>query len=98
MAAPETALIKTWCRIDGDEFDAILPTMITSATALASHETGVDYSSETMPASVQQWVAANVSYWIRNPDAASSGKVDPAPFLCALLDPHRLYGMEAAPA
>ena len=49
MAAPTTEFIKAWCRIDGNEFDAILPAMIASATASASHETGHDYSTEAMP-------------------------------------------------
>lgn len=95
MAAPETALIKTWARIDGTEFDSILPLMIASATALASHETGVDYTVATMPESVQQWCAATIAYWVNNPDAANERRPDPSPFLSGLLDPYRLYGMEA---
>lgn len=97
MAAPETNFIKTWCRI-GSEFDAILPMMITSATTLAGNETGVDYQVEDMPEPVQQWVAANVSYWINNPDAATDKKSDPSPFLAGLLDPFRTYAMEVKPA
>lgn len=96
MAAPDTALVKTWCRIDGDEVDAILPTMIASATALASHECGVDYTTVAMPEAVQQWVAANVSYWFDFPAAASDKKVDPSPFLARLLDPYRTYYVATA--
>jgi len=91
VAAPDNALVKTWCRIDGTEYDAILPTMISSATAMASHETGVDYLTVAMPAAVQQWVCAQVSYWIDNPAAASERKSDPSPFLAGLLDPYRTY-------
>lgn len=91
MAAPEIALVKAWSRIDGAEFDAILPTMITAATALASHETGVDYTVAAMPAAVQQWACAQVSYWIDNPGAASDRTMDPSPFLARLLDPYRTY-------
>lgn len=91
MAAPDTALIKSWCRIDGDEFDTILSVMIASATSLASHETGVDYTVEAMPESVQIWVAANISYWINSPDAASEKRADPSPFIAGLLDPHRTF-------
>jgi len=91
VAAPSTSLVKTWCRIDGTEYDSLLPVMIAAATALASHETGVDYTTTTMPDAVQQWVAANVSYWINNPDAASAKRADPAPMLASLLDPYRTY-------
>ena len=89
--APDIAIVKTWCRIDGAEFDDILPAMIASATALASHETGVDYAVQTMPESVVQWVCCNVSYWINNPDAATTRKADPSPFLAGLLDPYRTF-------
>lgn len=91
MAAPDLSLVKAWCRIDGTEFDAILPTMIASAASLASHETGVDYTTATMPEAVQQWVCANVSYWINNSDAASDKRADPSPFLAGLLDPYRTF-------
>lgn len=91
MAAPDIDLIKAWVRIDGTEFDATLPLMIASATSLASHECGVDYTVEDMPESVQQWVAATVSYWVNNPDAATDRKTEVSPFLSGLLDPHRTY-------
>lgn len=91
MPAPDIALVKAWARIDGTEFDAILPTMIASATAVASHETGVDYTIEDMPESVEQWCAATVSYWINHPDAASEKRTDPSPFLAGLLDPYRTW-------
>lgn len=91
MAVPETALIKAWCRIDGTEFDAILPTIISAATAQAGHEVGVDYTTTAMPAAVQQWVAATVSYWINNPDAATTRQMAPSPFLDRLLDKARTY-------
>lgn len=91
MAAPDSDLVKVWCRIDGTEFDDILPMMIASATALASHETGVDYTIEPMPESVQQWVAANVAYWTENPNAANDKTSDPSPFLACLLDPYRTF-------
>ncbi len=94
MAAPETALIKTWARIDGTEFDTILPMMIASATALVIQETGVDYLTVAMPESVQQWCAAIVAHWINNPDAASDKTLVPSPFLGGLLDPYRQFGME----
>lgn len=91
MPAPDINLIKIWARIDGTEFDALLPTMIASATVVASHETGVDYTVEAMPEAVQQWCAANVSYWINHPEAASERRADPSPFLAGLLDPYRTY-------
>ena len=96
MPAPDLALIKTWCRIDSAAFDTILPTMIESATALASHETGVDYSTEAMPEAVQMWVAANVGYWVNQPDAGTDKKIEPSPFLSGLLDPYRLYDWSPA--
>ena len=94
MAAPPTEFIKAWCRIDGNEFDAILPAMIASATASASHETGHDYSTEVMPESVQMWCAAQVSHWLSSPAALAGGDSKKNPFLDGLLDPHRLFKME----
>lgn len=91
MAAPDTDLVKLWCRIDGTEFDGLLPTMIAGVTALASHETGVDYTAEDMPEAVQQWCCAQISYWINNPDAAGSKEMKASPFLMHLLDPYRSY-------
>lgn len=87
MPSPSIDIVKTWCRIDGAEFDAILPTMIAGATGLASHGTGVDYTVEVMPDSVQMFVAATVSYWLENPSA--NGVT--AKHLEGLLDPHRVY-------
>lgn len=89
MPQPDIELIKHMARIDDARFDALLPTLIESATSLASHELGTDYETEDMPVSVQQWVAAHVSYWINNPDAAADRKSEPSPFLDGLLDPHR---------
>lgn len=91
MPAPSLDLVKTWARIDGTAFDAILPTLVDAATAVASHETGHDYTVEDMPAPVTQWVAATVSYWIANPDAAAERAHEPSPFLARLLDPYRTY-------
>lgn len=89
MAQPSMELVKHMARIDDTRFDVVLPTLIESATALASHEIGVDYQAEVMPAPVQQWVAAHVSFWINNPDAAAERKCEPSPFLEGLLDPYR---------
>lgn len=94
MAAPSTEFIKSWCRIDGAEFDAILPDMIADATARASHETGNDYATVDMPGSVKMWCAAQVAYWLASPEAASDKTHQRSPFLDGLLDPHRKYGME----
>jgi len=91
MAAPDISFIKAHCRIDGVEFDAILPTMIASATAVASHETGNDYVTEDMPASVQIWCAAQVGHWLVTPEAVVSGQAYKNPFLNGLLDPYRVY-------
>lgn len=98
MAAPDTSFIKAWCRIDGSEFDVILPAMIADATARASHETGVDYASVDMPESVKIWCAAQVAHWIATPGAATEKAHQRNLFLDGLLDPHRLYGMEVKPA
>lgn len=100
MAAPTVDFIKTWCRVDGAEFDDILPVMIASATASASQETGHDYATEAMPESVQMWCAAQVSHWLSMPDAAvspSGNNQQKNIFLDGLLDPHRLYVMETRP-
>lgn len=91
MAAPDTAFVKQWARIDGTEFDLILPTMIASATKLASHETGTDYTTAVMPEPVQQWCAAQVSYWIDNGSAATERQMMKSPFLDGLLDPYRSF-------
>ena len=94
MAAPTTEFIKAWCRIDGNEFDAILPAMIASATASASHETGHDYSTEAMPESVQMWCALHVAHWVRNAESTTEKQLIKTPYIDGLLDPHRLYTME----
>jgi len=97
MPAPDTALVKTWCRIDGAEFDSILPTMIAEAASRASHETGVDYSTVAMPSGVQMWCAAQVAHWLANPAATIEQHASQVnPFLSGLLDPHRTFGMESA--
>ena len=93
MAAPTIDFIKSWCRVDGAEFDAILPVMIASAVTGASKETGHDYSAEDMPESVQMWCAAQVSHWLSNPDAFGNA-VEKNPFLDELIYPHKLYTME----
>lgn len=93
MALPDIALIKTMARIDGDEFDAILPTLIESATALASHEVGIDYTVEDMPAAVTHYIASHVSYWLNNTDAAAEKQLHPSPFISHLLDPYRTWSL-----
>lgn len=98
MAAPDLALVKTWCRIDGTEFDDILPMMVSASVAIASHETGVDYSTEAMPEAVQQWCCAQIGYWINNPDAADAKDMKPSPFLARLLDPYRQFDWTAPTA
>lgn len=97
MAAPTIDFIKSWCRVDGAEFDAILPVMIASAVTGASQETGHDYLTEDMPESVQIWCAAQVAHWLSSPE----GVIQPTGnnpqknlFLDGLLDAHRLYTME----
>lgn len=95
MAAPTLDFIKAWCRIDGSEFDAILPAMIASALAGASHETGRDYATVEMPEAVKIWCASQVAHWLATPEASASGQMQKNIFLDGLLDPHRLYGMEA---
>lgn len=97
MAAPSSEFIKAWCRIDGAEFDLILPAMIASATACASHETGNDYVTVDMPEPVKIWCAAQVAHWIATPEAASTGgNPQKNLFLDGLLDPFRKYSMEVA--
>lgn len=92
MPAPDLQFVMDWCRVDsGNGFDSILPTLIQSATLLASHETGRDYTAEEMPEPVQAWVAAQCAYWINNPEAGSDKKVMPSPFHAGLLDPYRTY-------
>ena len=88
---PDTEFVKEWCRIDGNEFDAILPTLIASATTLACHETGVDYLTLDMPGPVQAWCAAQVAYWLANPEAGSDSKIMASPVHVGLLDPFRTY-------
>lgn len=89
--SPDTTFIKEWCRIDGSEFDIILPKLISAATTLACHETGVDYLATDMPEPVQAWCAAQVAYWIANPEAGSDTKIMQSPFHLGLLDPFRTY-------
>lgn len=96
MPSPSPDLIKSWCRVDGTDFDAILPTMISAAVALASHETGVDYVAEAMPEAVQQWCSAQVAYWIESPSAASERQMFRSPYVDRLLDPYRTYDWSIA--
>lgn len=91
MAAPDLQLVKDWCRIDGDEFDLILPVLIAGATKQASHACGTDYAAEAMPETVTAWVCAQVAFWIDNPESGSDGRMKPSPFLAGLLDPYRNY-------
>ena len=88
---PDSQFVKDWCRIDGADFDNILPALIESATAQASHETGVDYSTEAMPEPVKVWCAAQVAHWIANPEASTVRALSVSPFLGGLLDPFRTY-------
>ena len=90
MAEPTKEFIKSWCRI-GDEFDPILPTMITALTQLAGHLVGVDYTLVDMPKPVQLWVAAQVNHWIDNPRAATAKELFVSPFLDRLLDADRTF-------
>jgi len=90
MAAPDISFIKAWCRIDDTRFDAILPSLIASAAAAASHEVGVDYLTEDMPESVKIWCAAQVAHWIATPEAAAE-RAEKNLFLNGLLDPYRVY-------
>lgn len=85
------AFIKAWCRIDGDQFDDTLPMLVDSALALANHETGRSYPEEDIPSAVRAWVAAQVSYWINNPAAATAGAMMPSPFHRALIDRYRVF-------
>jgi hypothetical protein len=100
MAAPDIVVVKTWCRIDGTEFDTLLPPMIAHATALASHETGIDYTTTDMPDGVLMWCCAQVAHWIANPAATvspSGNNPQKNLFLDSLLDPHRVFAMEVLP-
>lgn len=92
----DTEFVKAWCRIDGAEFDGVLPTMTASAIALASHETGKDYSTEVMPEPVKAWCAAQVAHWIANPEASTARTLSPSPFLNGLLDPYRSFAWTPA--
>lgn len=88
---PMLTFVKAWCRVDDTRFDAILPSMIAAAVALAEHETGRNYTTEEdMPDPVQTWCAAHVAYWLDNPAAANERQMMPSPFLSGLLDPYRL--------
>lgn len=88
MAAPDTALIKAWCRIDDDAFDAILAPLIAAATAMAQDFTGVDYAVDTMPEAVQMWVCVHVKYWLDNPD---DSRDKPLQNVNMLIQPYRSY-------
>lgn len=99
MAAPSSEFIKAWCRINGAEFDLILPAMIASATACASHETGNDYVTVDMPESVKIWCAAQVAHWLSSPEASvlpTGNNPQKNLFLDGLLSMHRNYAMESA--
>ena len=92
MPAPDITLVKAFCRVDDESFDPQLPTLINSATDMASHITGRDYRTEVMPAAVQQWVCANVASALKDVDALTTGMiVNTNPLVDRLLDPYRTY-------
>jgi len=93
MPAPDLAFVKDWCRVDSAKADRGLLSLIESATLLASDETGMDYSTEKMPAPVQAWVAAQCAYWINNPEARKERTVMPSRFHAEVLDPYRDYAL-----
>lgn len=102
MPAPDTAVVKTWCRIDGTEFDTILPMLIADATAQAGHQVAQDsayYVANEMPASVLMWCCAQIAHWLETPSATTSGNAPQRNlFLDGLLDPYRQFKMETKPA
>ena len=91
MASPSLSFVKAWARIDGTEFDAVLPALIVAATVLAGHETGRDYLTTVMPESVEVWCSATIAHWIANPEASTARQLVPSPFLAGLLDPYRSH-------
>ncbi|MBW7903022.1 MAG: phage gp6-like head-tail connector protein [Rhodocyclaceae bacterium] len=98
----DPGVVKVWCRIDGDEFDAVLPMMLADAVAQAGHLVAgrADYyASGPMPASVQMWCCAQIAHWLETPSASvspSGNNPQRNLFLDGLLDPYRLYGDERA--
>jgi len=88
---PDMAFVKEWCRIDGTQFDAVLPSLIVAATTLASHETGNDYQTTATPAPVAVWIASTCAYWLDHPDTLVDKRTMPSPFLAGLLDPYRTH-------
>ena len=91
MAKPDLQVVKDWCRISDDAFDNVLPVLIDSATALAVHETGIDYFTEYMPPPVETWVSAQCAYWVDQPAAATEARMVKSPFIDGLLDPYRSF-------
>lgn len=49
-------------------------------------------SAAAVPESVKLYIKANVSAWVRNPDAVGGAKLEPNPAFASLLDRERLYG------
>lgn len=96
MPTPDLATVKAWCRIDGAQFDELLPMLIDSATLLAGHEVGLGEAhyfspSVQLPTPVLHWICAQVAHWINNPEAASEKDLKRNPFLDRLLDPYRSW-------
>lgn len=66
---------KLACRIDGTEFDGLLPTLISAAREMAEHECGQAFAGATLRVELHDWPAAGevlsvrdaravaVSYW-----------------------------------
>lgn len=94
MPAPTIDFFKAWCRVDGDEFDAILPDLIAAATDQASNETGNDYTTVEMPSSVKMWCALQVGHWLKNAESTTEKTLVKTPYIDGLLDPYRQYTME----
>lgn len=90
-AALSLQYLKTWCRVDGNEFDDLMLSLADIAVKLASHETGRDFTIEPLPEPVQAWIAAQVAYWLDNPAASTEKQMLPSPFHRGLLDPYRTW-------
>lgn len=62
---------KTALRIDGDEFDTLLPGLIASARQVAEQETGRAFVAQTWRAELDDWPAATDVLPIYRPSACS---------------------------
>lgn len=67
------------------------PSTLDSANAVKVRFVAGYADAASVPQSVKHWILIHVAYWFANREAAVDKKLEPLPFLGALLDPLRVH-------